>query len=100
MLGALPRRSLALLLDGAPPVPEMLPLAAAPSRQPGFSHTPERSGLPSKNVGAGALRSTDPSGRRGASARLKSGHCAAGAAASAVTSATNPLAKTLVFIPP
>src|SRR5262245_64905221 len=98
MLGARARRSSALLVDGAPPVPEMTPLAAAPSRQPGFSHTPERSGLPSRKVGAGADKSTDPSGRRGASDRLNTGHCAVGTAANAVTSANTPPAKTLVFI--
>ena len=81
--GARTRLSGSVRVAGAPPTPLMDSLAAAPSRQPGFSQTPDRSGWPSKNFGAGAARFTLPSGSRGTSARLYCGHCAASRADSA-----------------
>ena len=69
MLGAGGRRVSADRVPGAPPVPETDPPAAAPSRQPRFSHTPDRSGLPSGVFGAGAVRFTLPSAVRGTPAR-------------------------------
>src|SRR5262245_28781498 len=98
MAGTGARRSSALLVVGAPPVPVMTLLAAAPSRQPMFSHTPDRSGLPSRNVGAGAARFTDPSGSLGTSVRLKRGHCAPSGTVNVMTSATPTPARVLAFI--
>src|SRR5262252_3101721 len=76
MLGAGGRLFSADLVPGAPPVPLTLPPAAAPSLQPGFSHTPDRSGCPSKNFGAGAVTSTLPSAVLGMPGSGYRGHCA------------------------
>src|SRR5262249_30897886 len=76
MLGAGGRRFSADLVPGAPPVPLTLPAAAAPSLPPRVSQTPDRSGSPSKNFGAGAVTSTLPSAVRGTPGSAYRGHCA------------------------
>src|SRR6476661_3930538 len=77
MLGEAGRRGASVREPGAPPVPETDPPAAAPSRQPRFSQTPERSGLPSGVFGAGAVRFTLPSAVRGTDASGRFAHWAA-----------------------
>ena len=56
-------------------MPTIIPLAIAPSRQPMFSHTPERSGLPS-SLGTGPVMTTLPSAVLGAPGVGVFCHCA------------------------
>src|SRR5215467_2072564 len=98
MLGAGGRLFSADLVPGAPPVPLTLPPAAAPSLQPGFSQTPDRSGWPSKNFGAGAATSTLPSAILGTPGSGYRGHCADSDAAKIPDSITVPANVDRVFI--
>src|SRR5580765_1158587 len=98
MLGAGGRLFSADLDPGAPPVPLTLSLAVAPSRQPRFSQTPERSGCPSKNFGAGALTLTFPSGVLGAPRSGYLGHCADSDTAHAADRTTATANANRVFI--
>src|SRR4029453_13011512 len=61
-------------MGGAPPVPAMLELTV--DGVEGFSHSPDRSGLPSGALGAGAARLISPDRVRGTPWVLKVGHCA------------------------
>ena len=67
MLGTVPSGS------GVPPAPPTPTLTLGVCRRK--AHTPDRSGLPSDVLGAGAFRSTLPSGVRGAPAAGYAGHC-------------------------
>ena len=98
MLGAGGRLFSADLDPGAPPVPLTLSLAVAPSRQPGFSQIPDRSGWPSKNFGAGALTLTFPSGVLGAPGSGYLGHCADSDARHAQDRIMAPASANRVFI--
>src|SRR4030088_2276936 len=98
MLGAAGRLYSALREPGTPPVPETDPPAAAPSRQPRVSTMPERSGCPSEDFGAGAVRFTLPSGVRGTPASGRRGHCAERDGDSAATSATEAAAESHAFM--
>jgi hypothetical protein len=88
MLGAAGRRVSDDREPGAPPVPDTDPPAAAPSRQPRFSQTPERSGLPSGVLGTGAVRFTLPSAVRGTPVSGRFAHWAAEGEESDATSTT------------
>src|SRR5262249_47814277 len=92
------RRFSADLVPGAPPVPLTLPAAAAPSLHPGFSQTPDRSGCPSKNIGAGAATSTLPSAVLGTPGSGYRGHCAESDAAKTADSIAAPANVSDVFI--
>src|SRR5215831_13615672 len=98
MLGAGGRLFSADLVPGAPPVPLTLPPAAAPSLQPGFSQTPDRSGWPSRNFGAGALTSTLPSAVLGTPGSRYRGHCADRDAAKTLQRTTTPATANRAFI--
>ena len=84
-----PGRRPALRVPGAPPTPPIPSFRRGQaSRHPGFSHTPERSGLPAGVRGTGPFMSGLPSAVRGADAERCVGHCAAtGETAVASTSA-------------